>query len=90
MRTRKFFDAQTKESELLKLLERRQDMLFREQKGWSDEKASAVALHAQAHNSDPFAGQRMALYLRQGYDVASEVAGAARRLLSARIGYADA
>lgn len=81
------------QSELLRLLDQR----FKElglDKGkfkqpiWgpndNDQQARAVALHSEAHKSDPFAGARMALHLRRGLDTAGEVIRAAQSLLAAR------
>ena len=44
----------------------------------------AVALHGQAHISDPFAADRMRLHLTRGLDSSSEVIRAAGSAIAAR------
>ena len=47
-------------------------------------KADAIALHAEAHKSDPFAAKRVALHLSLNYDNAKDVGSEAHRTISAR------
>jgi predicted DNA binding CopG/RHH family protein len=44
----------------------------------------AIALHAEANKSDPFAAKRMAMTLRNRNDKPKEVAAEAQRIIDAR------
>lgn len=75
------------ESELLKLLNSRAAFnLPPYRKPVVDERAIDLAArtHGEAYPSDPWARQRMTLYLKQGYELPSDVLADARHKIVAR------
>lgn len=82
--------AKKEQPELLKLLNARAAWSlppFRKPKFNANERAkieTAVSLHAQAFNSDPFAADRMNLHLISGLERADDVIEDARHKLGAR------